>query len=35
MIRPNSKPGMIKEYFKQLPRSYLYYGYTTVVDWRW
>jgi imidazolonepropionase-like amidohydrolase len=27
-----SKPGMIKEYFKQLPRSYLYYGYTTVVD---
>ena len=27
-----SKPEMIKEYFKQLPRSYLYYGYTTVVD---
>jgi imidazolonepropionase-like amidohydrolase len=26
------KPQMIKEYFKQLPRSYLYYGYTTVVD---
>jgi imidazolonepropionase-like amidohydrolase len=26
------KPEMIKEYFKQLPRSYLYYGYTTVVD---
>jgi imidazolonepropionase-like amidohydrolase len=23
---------MIKEYFAQLPRSYLYYGYTTVVD---
>jgi imidazolonepropionase-like amidohydrolase len=23
---------MIKAYFKQLPRSYLYYGYTTVVD---
>jgi imidazolonepropionase-like amidohydrolase/pimeloyl-ACP methyl ester carboxylesterase len=27
-----SKSEMIKEYFKQLPRSYLYYGYTTVVD---
>jgi imidazolonepropionase-like amidohydrolase len=27
-----NKPEMIKEYFKQLPRSYLYYGYTTVVD---
>jgi imidazolonepropionase-like amidohydrolase len=26
------RPQMIKEYFKQLPRSYLYYGYTTVVD---
>jgi imidazolonepropionase-like amidohydrolase len=26
-----SKP-MIKAYYKQLPRSYLYYGYTTVVD---
>jgi imidazolonepropionase-like amidohydrolase len=26
------KSEMIKEYFKQLPRSYLYYGYTTVVD---
>jgi imidazolonepropionase-like amidohydrolase len=26
------KPEMIKAYFKQLPRSYLYYGYTTVVD---
>jgi imidazolonepropionase-like amidohydrolase len=23
---------MIKAYYKQLPRSYLYYGYTTVVD---
>jgi len=23
---------MIKEYFKQLPRSYLYFGYTTLVD---
>jgi imidazolonepropionase-like amidohydrolase len=27
-----SKPEMIKEYFKQLPRSYLFYGYTTLVD---
>jgi len=26
-----SKP-MIKAYYQQLPRSYLYYGYTTVVD---
>jgi imidazolonepropionase-like amidohydrolase len=26
------KLEMIKEYFHQLPRSYLYYGYTTVVD---
>jgi imidazolonepropionase-like amidohydrolase len=25
-------PEMVKEYFKQLPRSYLYYGYTTVID---
>jgi imidazolonepropionase-like amidohydrolase len=23
---------MVKNYYKQLPRSYLYYGYTTVVD---
>jgi imidazolonepropionase-like amidohydrolase len=23
---------MVQEYFKQLPRSYLYYGYTTLVD---
>ncbi|MGO8819365.1 MAG: amidohydrolase family protein [Terriglobia bacterium] len=27
-----AKPPMIKEYFKQLPRSYLYFGYTTLVD---
>jgi imidazolonepropionase-like amidohydrolase len=27
-----SKSKMIHEYYKQLPRSYLYYGYTTVVD---
>src|ERR1700674_4547823 len=26
------KPEVIRAYFKQLPRSYLYYGYTTVVD---
>jgi len=26
------RPEMVKEYFKQLPRSYLYFGYTTVVD---
>jgi hypothetical protein len=26
------KPAMIKGYFKQLPRSYLYFGYTTLVD---
>ncbi|MBZ5538740.1 MAG: amidohydrolase family protein [Acidobacteriia bacterium] len=30
--RPESKSEMIKAYFKQLPRSYLYYGYTTLVD---
>jgi imidazolonepropionase-like amidohydrolase len=30
--QPGGKPEMIKEYFKQLPRSYLYYGYTTLVD---
>jgi imidazolonepropionase-like amidohydrolase len=29
---PESKPAMIKEYFVQLPRSYLYFGYTTLVD---
>jgi hypothetical protein len=29
---PAGKPEMIEEYFKQLPRSYLYYGYTTLVD---
>lgn len=27
-----SKSKMVQDYFKQLPRSYLYYGYTTVVD---
>jgi hypothetical protein len=26
------KQEMVKEYFQQLPRSYLYFGYTTVVD---
>jgi imidazolonepropionase-like amidohydrolase len=28
----SGKEGMVKEYFRQLPRSYLYYGYTTLVD---
>ena len=27
-----AKPSSIKEYLKQLPRSYLYFGYTTLVD---
>jgi imidazolonepropionase-like amidohydrolase len=27
-----SKQKMVEEYFKQLPRSYLYFGYTTLVD---
>ena len=27
-----AKPMWIKEYLKQLPRSYLYFGYTTLVD---
>jgi imidazolonepropionase-like amidohydrolase len=26
------KPAMVTEYFKQLPRSYLYFGYTTLID---
>jgi imidazolonepropionase-like amidohydrolase len=26
------KPDLVKAYFQQLPRSYLYYGYTTLVD---
>ena len=26
------KSSMIRAYYKQLPRSYLYYGYTTVID---
>ena len=30
--QPEGKREMIEEYFKQLPRSYLYYGYTTLVD---
>jgi hypothetical protein len=30
---PNAaRPPMFGEYFKQLPRSYLYFGYTTLVD---
>ena len=27
-----AKPVMIREYLRQLPRSYLYFGYTTLVD---
>jgi hypothetical protein len=27
-----SRSAMVRAYYKQLPRSYLYYGYTTVVD---
>jgi Amidohydrolase family len=27
-----SHPEIVNQYFKQVPRSYLYYGYTTVVD---
>jgi imidazolonepropionase-like amidohydrolase len=27
-----ARPRMVKEYFHQLPRSYLYFGYTTLVD---
>jgi imidazolonepropionase-like amidohydrolase len=30
--RRSANPEMVKAYYKQLPRSYLYYGYTTVVD---
>jgi imidazolonepropionase-like amidohydrolase len=28
----DGKQKMVEEYFKQLPRSYLYFGYTTLVD---
>ncbi len=27
-----AKPAMVQEYYKQLPRSYLYFGYTTLID---
>jgi imidazolonepropionase-like amidohydrolase len=27
-----ANPGIVEQYFRQLPRSYLYYGFTTVVD---
>jgi imidazolonepropionase-like amidohydrolase len=30
--KADGKPPMVQEYFKQLPRSYLYFGYTTLVD---
>jgi imidazolonepropionase-like amidohydrolase len=29
---PSGKSAMIGEYFQQLPRSYLYFGYTTLID---
>jgi hypothetical protein len=29
---PADQPAMVKKYFQQLPRSYLYFGYTTLVD---
>jgi hypothetical protein len=32
LAQPKTNPEMNNEYFKQVPRSYLYYGYTTVVD---
>jgi hypothetical protein len=31
-LEPGGEQEMIKAYFRQLPRSYLYYGYTTLVD---
>ena len=31
-MSPGVPPDLIDAYFKQLPRSYLYYGYTTVID---
>jgi hypothetical protein len=27
-----AKPAMVTEYLRQLPRSYLYFGYTTLID---
>jgi imidazolonepropionase-like amidohydrolase len=29
---PEEQPPMVKRYLEQLPRSYLYFGYTTLVD---
>ena len=31
-VGADRKPAMIREYLRQLPRSYLYFGYTTLVD---
>lgn len=31
-VQSENKPELLKAYFQQLPRSYLYYGYTTVID---
>jgi hypothetical protein len=30
--KSDSKQPMVQQYFKQLPRSYLYFGYTTLID---
>jgi len=30
--QPEMKSEMVRDYFKQLPRSYLYFGYTTLID---
>src|ERR1700743_824209 len=30
--QPANQPKLAEKYFQQLPRSYLYYGYTTVID---
>lgn len=32
MEQPRSMPALATAYFRQLPRSFLYFGYTTVVD---
>ena len=32
MEQPKILTAMAREYYKQLPRSFLYYGYTTVID---
>ena len=32
LSRRNANPAIVHAYLKQMPRSYLYYGYTTLVD---